>query len=211
MYVCWSAKGGAGTTVVAASLALLLAQSRPTVLVDLDGDAGTVLGMPESSGPGIAEWLASPTADGAALDRLTLPTHDSMRVVPRGTAELSADPARWAALVATLASSGESVVVDAGAAPPHPALAARATASILVTRACFVALRRCVQLEARPTSVVLVREPGRALGARDVELAVGAPVVAVVPYDPEVWRSVDAGLLTARLPRSLRRLQACAA
>ena len=34
-------------------------------------------------------------------------------------------------------------------------------------------------------------------GYADVERAVGAPVVAHVPYDPLVWRSVDAGLLAA--------------
>ena len=51
--------------------------------------------------------------------------------------------------------------------------------------------------------MVLIDEPGRALRARDVEHALGAPVIAEIGYDPAVARAVDAGLLVARLPRSL--------
>lgn len=77
--------------------------------------------------------------------------------------------------------------------------------SLLVTRACYLALRRAVSAPIRPTGVVLVAEPGRALRATDVEAAVGAPVVATVAVDPAVARAVDAGLLTARLPRLMER------
>ena len=75
--------------------------------------------------------------------------------------------------------------------------------SLLVTRACYLALRRAVMLDARPTGVVLVDEPGRSLGAVDIANTLHAPVVAQIPYDPQVFRKVDAGLLAARLPRSL--------
>jgi hypothetical protein len=57
---------------------------------------------------------------------------------------------------------------------------------------------------------VLVTEPGRVLSARDVEDAADAPVLAVIPLDPQVARLVDAGLLTGRLPRSLHPLRAAA-
>src|SRR5205823_4979023 len=40
---CWSVKGGSGTTVVAAAIALALARSAPVVLADFGGDAPTVL------------------------------------------------------------------------------------------------------------------------------------------------------------------------
>ena len=63
MFLCWSAKGGSGTTVVAAALALVLARQQPTTLVDLAGDIPAALGLPQPSGPGVADWLASPTAD----------------------------------------------------------------------------------------------------------------------------------------------------
>ena len=54
-------------------------------------------------------------------------------------------------------------------------------------------------------SMVVVTEPGRALGAAEVEQVVGAPVVAEVGWDPAVARAVDAGLMASRLPRSLER------
>jgi hypothetical protein len=63
----------------------------------------------------------------------------------------------------------------------------------------------------RPSEIVLLTEPGRALGRGDVERAVGAPVVAEVAVDPQVARAVDAGLLTSRLPRGLARELARAA
>jgi anion-transporting ArsA/GET3 family ATPase len=45
---CWSAKGGAGTTVVAAALARRFAAEQPrgALLVDTAGDSLAALGMP---------------------------------------------------------------------------------------------------------------------------------------------------------------------
>jgi hypothetical protein len=83
--------------------------------------------------------------------------------------------------------------------------------SLLVTRPCFIALRRAQQLVVRPTGIVLVDEPGRALTSSDVEHALGVPVVAEVRLDPAVARAVDAGLMVARLPRSLVASLRCAA
>ena len=45
MLILCSAKGGSGTTVVAASLALLHAQRGPCLLVDLAGDLPAALGI----------------------------------------------------------------------------------------------------------------------------------------------------------------------
>ena len=55
--VCWAAKGGSGTTVVAA--AMTIAATSPTLLIDLAGDVPAVLGIPEPDGPGVFDWLAS--------------------------------------------------------------------------------------------------------------------------------------------------------
>jgi hypothetical protein len=106
-----------------------------------------------------------------------------------------------------LSADDRDVVVDCGTDPSGVALvvAARASRSILVTRPCFLALRRCTTLPLRPSEVVLLTEPGRALGRTDVERTVGAPVVAEVAVDPQVARAVDAGLLTSRLPRAFAR------
>ena len=202
MYLCWSVKGGSGTTVVAASLALVLSHRRPALLVDLAGDAPAALGMAEPAGPGVADWLASPTADVAALHRLAVPATDTLHLLPCGS-EVPGEGGRWAALAGALAAADAAVVVDAGTGTPDAAMAAAATHRLLVIRPCYLGLRRAVAAAVAPTGVVLVTEPGRALSARDVERALGAPVVAEVQYDPAVARAVDAGLLSSRLPRAL--------
>jgi hypothetical protein len=57
----------------------------------------------------------------------------------------------------------------------------------------------------RPSGVVVVDEPGRALSERDIEAALGAPIVASVSLDPAIARAVDSGLLAARLPSVMGR------
>ena len=203
MYVCWSVKGGSGTTVVSAALALVCSSTRPALLVDLGGDAPAALGLPEPNGPGVYDWLASPTADRAALLRLAVPATDSLHVVPRGTASSLGSAPRWVELSAALRSFDGAVVVDAGLGEPPDALVGGDVHSVLVVRPCYLALRRVVALTHRPTDVVVVGEPGRALSGRDVERTVGAPLLAEVPYDPEISRKVDAGLLAHRIPRTL--------
>lgn len=208
LVACWSSKGGAGTTVVAASLALLLARRDPggALLADLAGDAPAVLGLPEPTSPGLAGWLAAGCDVPAdALARLEVPAASGLRLLPRGEGPLAAD--RADVLAALLAADPRPVVADCGSdlvgAPL--AIAAGATRSVLVTRPCFLALRRALTAPVRPSEVVLLTEPGRSLTRMDVEDCVGAPVVAEVAVDPAVARAVDAGLLATRLPRSFAR------
>jgi MinD superfamily P-loop ATPase len=202
MFVCWSTKGGSGTTVVAAALALVLARAKPVVLADLGGDLPAALGLPEPAGPGLLDWASSPTADVVALTRLATTVTESLELLPAGGAGEATASRRWAELAQALRSL-PTVVVDAGRGlPPQPLLAV-ADQSLLVIRPCYLALRRAVACTIRPTGIILVREPGRALSARDVEHALDAPVVAEVPYDPAIARAVDAGLLAGRLPRSI--------
>lgn len=203
MFVCWSSKGGSGTTVVSAALALVTAHSHSTLLVDLRGDLPAALGMAEPTGPGVGDWLASPTADTAALLGLAVPVTDRVHLIPQGCPDVTPDDLRWSALATSLAEADQQVVIDAGLGTPHPALLAHGAQSLLVVRPCYLAMRRTLEATARVDGVVLVLEPGRALGRRDIEHSVGAPVLAEVPYDPAVARAVDAGLLSARLPRSL--------
>jgi MinD-like ATPase involved in chromosome partitioning or flagellar assembly len=204
MFVCWSSKGGCGTSVVAASLALLTARSQHSLLVDLDGDLPGVLGLAEPSGPGVGDWLASPVADTTALLGLTVPVTDRLELLPVGCPVDRPAAVRWSALAAALAQADQEVVVDAGLGNPPDALLGHGARSLLVIRPCYLAIRRAATLTARVDGVVMVVEPGRALGRRDVEHAIGAPVVAEVPYDPQVSRSVDSGLMSSRLPWSLR-------
>jgi hypothetical protein len=204
LVVCWSVKGGAGTTVVAVGAALAAAATRPTLLVDLAGDVGDGLGLAPGTGPGVAEWLAAgPGAPPDALVRLEVPVVPGLTLVHRGAGPLVPD--RAALLVQVLAAGGRTVVVDAGVAGRcrvARCLAARADRSLLVTRLCALALRRVDQAPVRPSGVVVVREAGRLLSLDDVKAAVGSPVVAEVAVDPAVARAVDLGLARGRLPRS---------
>ncbi len=207
--VCWSVKGGVGTTVTTAVMALAAARhdGAGALLVDLGGDLPAALGSPlgASTAPGVAEWLAAGSgAPPDALARLARPVEAEPRLhlLPRGHGPLVAG--RAALLGSLLAGSGRSVLVDAGRIDGDvgAALAERAERSLLVTSACLLALGRARDLPVRPTGVVLVREPTRALRRDDVERALGVPVVLEVAVDPAVARAVDAGLLASRLPRT---------
>lgn len=202
---CWSVKGGVGTTVVAAGVALSLVDrsESPVLLVDLAGDLPCCLGIAEPSGPGVAEWSAAgPDVPADALARLEVPVGDGLDLLPRGRGPLVAGRAEL--LVQLLAATGRTVVVDCGRiarSGTGAVVAARAHRSILVTRLCALGLRRATTMPLRPSGVVVVREPGRALTADDVVDVLGAPVVADLAVDPAVARAVDAGLFAARLPR----------
>lgn len=216
LIACWSAKGGSGTTVVSVALAVLLARRSPggSVLADLAGDMPAALGRPDPPGPGLAEWLAAGAevpADG--LERLAIEVVPGLRLLARGDGHLErgGDGVRLAAALNTLRPSPSGivpiVVADCGTAPAGPALdiVAEASVSLLVTRACYLSLRRAVAAPVRPSGVILVAEEGRSLGAADVEDVLGVPVRAVVRCEPAVARAVDAGILATRVPRSLER------
>ena len=208
LVACWSAKGGSGTTVVAAGLAAVLARasSSGAVLADLAGDVPAVLGLPEPDGPGLAEWLAAGAGvPPDALRRLEVAA-GGLAVIPRGSA-LPDAPGRGEVLAALLAADARPCVVDCGSAPSGARLAVAAAAahSLLVLRPCYLALRRAVASPIRPSGVILVDEAGRSIGRRDVESALGVPVRAVVAHDARIARAVDAGLLAGRLPGLLQR------
>ncbi|MBA2624197.1 MAG: hypothetical protein H0U89_01090, partial [Acidimicrobiia bacterium] len=70
LIACWSVKGGSGTTVVAAALAVVLGREAPggSLLADLAGDVPAVLGMVDPPGPGLDDWLRA--GDGVPADAL---------------------------------------------------------------------------------------------------------------------------------------------
>lgn len=198
--VCYSPKGGQGCTTVTAALALAQRGSR---LIDTTGDLPAVLGLPEPSGPGICDLLADDQPlEVAAIERLATPSPTPL--VSAGSTPAAAVPAdRWVELAATLIADRGAWFLDAGTNPAAGSLAA--DRRLLVVRNCYLALRRAVAHPVRPDGVVLVTEPGRALTATDVEAVLTAPVVAEIAIDPAVARTIDAGLLAARLPRTLAR------
>ena len=202
---CWSVKGGSGTTVVAASLALLLGKrtEQGALLVDLAGDTPAVLGMAEPTGAGVGDWLDGPSRDATSLLQHEVEVAPFVRLLPMGARSLSPG----SPLIEALAQDERTIIIDAGVLAPGPSLdvIANATTSLLVLRPCYLALRRASLAPDRPSGVVLINEPGRALGRKDIESVLGVPVVADVLIDPNVARAVDAGLLAGRLPRTLAR------
>jgi MinD-like ATPase involved in chromosome partitioning or flagellar assembly len=212
---CWSVKGGSGTTVVTAGLALRLSRSvsqggPPVVVADLAGDMPAVLGWPDPSGAGLNDWLvAGPDVATDALDRLAVDAAAGLALLPAGALDVRgrANAADGERLVDALAAmNAHGVVVDCGSIADDITLgiAGAATRSLLVVRSCYLALRRAVAAPIRPSAVVLVAEPDRALNAEDVEDVLGVPVLTV-PWHPDVARAVDAGLLATRVPRVLDR------
>ena len=211
MFVCWSVKGGSGTTVVAAALALVLAQRLDVGarLIDLSGDIPSALGMSEPASEGIAEWLSATDHPGVdALNNLMLPVTAHLGVIPRGRNIIMpslVNPDRLHDLALVIAESHIPTVVDAGSGLATIPIMEHATRSLLIIRPCYLALRRASLLTTKPHGVIVITEPGRALGVHDVESVVGAPVLAEIPFDPAIARAVDAGLLAGRVPSLLAK------
>jgi hypothetical protein len=197
---CWSVKGGSGVTVVAAALAHAASLAAATALVDLCGDVPAALGVGHGDGPGVAEWSRGHRG-ATPLQHAAVPIAPSLSLVTRGSGPLGALP------LAAFDALAADIVVDAGcidrADGPRAMLVARSHRSLLVTRPCYLSLRRAARLALRPDGIVLVVEPGRALQASDVAAVIGAPIVAELPIDPAVSRALDAGLLLLRRPASL--------
>lgn len=193
-----SPKGGNCTTVTAAAHALLTAAAHGnTLLIDLCGDLPATLGLPEPSGPGINDWLAEDrSADAEALVHLGTAVTANLLLVHRGSQFVAGEP-RWADLATACSSLGARVVIDAGTSFVHPELRRSFDTVAMVTRPCYLSLRRATMLE-RPSGVYVVAEPDRALTTTDVAHVLGVPVLAEVPHCAAISRAVDAGLLGSR-------------
>lgn len=209
--VCYAAKGGCGTSTVAAIMALNAGDD--ALLVDLAGDAVDLLGIADEQRPGIFDWVRS-AAEPSALANLLVAAGPSCRLIAPGnadpptTVDCERDPPLAARLEAAwrwLRQRAAPTFVDAGSGDPPAALCAHADDVFLVTRTCYLALRHAHASAVRPTGVIVVREPGRSLHPRDVAAALDAPIVAEVPVDPAVARAADAGLLSTTVPRSVQR------
>lgn len=193
-----SSKGGSGTTVTATSFALASAEHHgKAMLIDMCGDARAVLGVADTDTPGLNDWLGETHGAGAdAFISLGTAVANGLLVVHPGSRFVSGAP-RWDALAGAIGTWDFPVIIDAGTHYLPEELRAAADNNWLVTRSCYLALRRATRLP-RPSGAVVVREQGRALTVRDVEAVLNVPVVATIPFDPSVSRAVDAGVLPVR-------------
>jgi hypothetical protein len=210
----WSPKGGSGTTVLAAACSIVSARSVGARLADLGGDQPAVLGLSSDPATGLADWLAlGPDAPTDALDRLAVDVAPGLTLLPRGSTERVLAPVAaaeaGAALAVALRDAPVPTIVDVGTAttPAARALLEVADVSVVVVRGCYLTLRRAVGAAplARTRGAVLVDEPGRSLGGREVADVLGMPVLARVPVRAAIARAVDAGVLASRLPDALAR------
>ncbi len=183
-------------------------------LVDLGGDQPAIFGLGTEPGTGVADWLeAGPGAPGDALDRLAIEAAPGVALIPAGDppATLSPRPAAeaGAALAVALRDGPVPTLVDAGTAetPAARALLEVSDVTLVVVRGCYLTLRRSVRHPAlgRASGLVVVEEPGRAIGAREIADVLGRPVIARVAAREAVARAVDAGVLAHRLPDVLAR------
>ena len=190
LIACWSSKGGAGTTVVAAALGLVLAARRASgaLLADLAGDLPAALGLPPrptapaspaGSPPGptcrstrSAASSAPPPRASALLDRGCGPARPG---AGRGRSPRCSPPTR---------GRSSPTAAPSRRAPPL-AVAAAADRSLLVTRPCFLALRRGVDAPrcGPRRSCSSPSRAARSTGATS-RSALGAPVVAEVERRP---------------------------
>ena len=200
-----SPKGGSGTSVVAASLAIVSSSSSPTLLVDLAGDQAAILGMPEPP-IGLSDWANGMTY--REFDEIVSLCHDNLYLAPTGTFDFETLNANaWDKLLRALSlkhSEGCNIIVDLGRADIPLALRKIVDTCYLVTRPCYLALRRAVDLETAFSGVIVVNEPDRVLTSRDVESVLKLKCVAEIPYTSEISRRVDSGLLKSRVPMTLQ-------
>jgi hypothetical protein len=163
LVACWSVKGGVGTTVVTAALALQLAREHTAgaVLADLAGDSPAVLGLPEPSSPGLAGWLAAGEHVPAdALARLEVEAAPGLALLPRGAGPLLA--ARAGVLAALLDSGPRVVVADCGRVDlASPAIEATADGMLYPTDSAAAGAARAD--EAAAARVAVAAEAQRSL------------------------------------------------
>lgn len=183
--VLTGARGGQGTSTVAVALAALAARHGPTQLVPDDPRATAAL-----MGVAIAldaEWVE-------VAPNLTMATNGHHVV-------LTGNPA--------------TTVIDGGRIPngpfdedTTPPVAIDGLERYAVLRGpCYVALSSLLVTGRRFDGVVLLVEPGRALSEGDVADVLGTPVVATIPIEPAIARSIDAGLLLSSLHRHSARFR----
>ena len=196
------AKGGQGTTTVAAALALITARiGSRTLLVDTTGDLPALLATTDPTGPGLTDYL-NPDRTDLAASHVAQTVTENLDLITVGTGPTPTFDTRAYGLLTGGCDKYDVVIIDT--ATHANAWNRLADRSILVTRPCYLALARAVHQD-RPTDVVVITEPGRALTTTDIEAALGITVTTVIPLDPAIARCIDAGLLNTRLPRTLER------
>lgn len=192
VFSLFTTKGGQGCSTAAAGLAHQASEAgNNTLLVDISpgGDMAALLGILD----GTTE----------VKDNLTLRTIDPDHL-PTGNMfgrSLSDAINRKPIPDIVVDVDYDIVVIDWGTTSPiHLTIP---HTKLLVTKACYLSLRSFTKKAVSADGIILLSDPSRALQDVDVESATGAKIVAKVPHDERIARTIDAGLLTVRLPRPM--------
>lgn len=181
----YAPKGGVGCSTLAAAAATWLAsQGKAVLLVDEvpHGDMAAVLGVADET----TEF---------AYQRHVRDDFWLTNTRPSLTSEGAIDG--WCVDDNLRSVRFTHMVIDYGGNVDAPA-----RISVLVTRPCYLALRRAAICERTSVLVAVIEEPGRVLSTTDVGFSCRQPTLAV-PYDSSISRCVDAGLLAHRMPMVL--------
>lgn len=222
---CLPAVGGAGASVLAASLALVWAHRRPVALIDADATGGgvdLVLGMEHQDGLRWQEFSSGQGAvDGHALFE-ALPAHPhtpALRLLTcpreRGSAPVI-DAEQVVAVAASLIHAGYAVIIDL---PRQEALVRQVAAFVdqlaLVVPAGVRAIAAASSWEGLWQEVgitpelVVRQQRHRDIATADVEYALGIPISGEIAYLKNLPRHLDlggVGGIAAQVLRELPRL-----
>lgn len=192
----FSAKGGCGASLVATNLAVALATSAPTMLIDLHAQEGTDDLLLDQRGAHAWPELLSVASE--LTDRhveLVAGRHAGGLFLLAAPALSADDPIRdprIRPLLEALAQRYSYVVVDAPSGAWHPACAEVSEWLLLVTTADPPALRSARRLlQSRPPTVqgrvgLVLNQFGRGqpASASEVAAALECPLGAAIPVDP---------------------------
>ena len=181
-------------------------------LADLDGDQPPMLGLAADPATGLRDWLRS-----ASRRRPTRSTGwpstvaPGLTLLPAGPPALAAvAPEAGAALGVALRERPDRRRSSTSACRRHPARRGVARGGRRERRRAARLLPRAAprgahaRSTAGATGAVLVEEPGRALGRREVADVLGVPVLATVPVRSSIARVVDAGVFAGPAARGVR-------
>jgi pilus assembly protein CpaE len=200
------ARGGAGASTLASSIAWLLSEKegRSTALLDLDIHFGTgALSLDLEPGRGLTDAIENPSRiDGLFIERAMVKASERLAVLSAEApinSPLVTDGAAFYHLQEEMRAAFEATVVDLprGMLVQHPSLMSDVQVAVVVTELTLAAARDTIRLlswlksNAPGTQVLLVANKMHAanqleISRRDFEGSIERKIDAVIPFDQKL-------------------------